>query len=293
MLWLLLAGTACHALAAPAGHEAGRVLAQFEAAWLPASPFSENPNLLVKKAVVNAEADAGSHQIDDSQSDWYERYRVQKGAPDPVTMTLNTDPEPNLEGDGFEPLYNGKDLTGWRSMGGKCEFSARGGQIVGVCVPGSPSTYLCTERNDYKDFLFTCRMKWEVDGNSGVMFRSVEKPSKRWGTTAVGPQAEMEGFEKGRGWSGGIYGQGYSGFLYPLWLEQHTDARAALKEGDWNRLTILAEGPVVKTWINGVPVAHWTDTKGFSEGFFGLQIHSGKQGTVVWEDLRVKRLPGE
>ncbi|QDT69114.1 hypothetical protein MalM25_20420 [Planctomycetes bacterium MalM25] len=288
MLWLLLVGTTAASLSpAPVGDAAVRdgVSREVEAIAAPPKTWPVNKTLDESDTAI-----ASGNRLDASQESWIKHYQKQPGAPDPAQMLLNEDPEPALDGEGFEPLFNGTDLSGWTPIGGDCTFEARGGQVVGVCVPGSPSTYLCTERKDYKDFVFTCRMRWEADGNSGVMIRSVEKPDKKAGTTAVGPQAEMEGFEKGRGWSGGIYGQGCGGFLYPLWLEQHAAAREALKEGEWNRLTIHAEGPVVKTWVNGVPVAHWVDTKGFAEGFFGLQIHAGRQGTVVWDDLRVKEL---
>jgi len=56
-------------------------------------------------------------------------------------------------------------------------------------------------------------------------------------------------------------------------------------------LTISAQGNVVKTWINGVPVAHWVDNGQYPEGFFGLQIHKGNKGQVVWKNIRVKELP--
>ena len=63
-----------------------------------------------------------------------------------------------------------------------------------------------------------------------------------------------------------------------------------MRRGDWNRITILAEGTKVKTWVNGVPAAHWTDEGDYPRGFFGLQIHSSSKGTVLWKDIRVKRL---
>ena len=107
----------------------------------------------------------------------------------------------------------------------------------------------------------------------------------------MGPQFEMEGMEKGRGWSGGIYGQSCGGYFYPLWLDAHKKARGALKEDQWNRVTISAKGKVVKTWINGIPASHWVNESGkFEKGFFSLQIHKGDQGTVHFRGLRVKEL---
>ena len=78
--------------------------------------------------------------------------------------------------------------------------------------------------------------------------------------------------------------------FYPLWLKVHKDVRAALKRADWNRVTIKAEGNVVKTWVNGVPAAHWVDDGTYAKGFFGLQIHKGSRGTVLWKNVRVKEV---
>jgi hypothetical protein len=98
----------------------------------------------------------------------------------------------------------------------------------------------------------------------------------------------MEGITGDRYWSGGIYGQSCGGYFYPIWLKEHKKARAALDREGWNRLTISAQGNVVKTWINGVPVAHWIDDGSYPKGFFGLQIHKGSKGKVLWKNIRVK-----
>jgi hypothetical protein len=226
--------------------------------------------------------------IDPAQSAWYEKYKKQENAPQPSEMLLNTDAEPDLR-EGFADLFNGDELSGWTSYGGNCKFEAKNGMIVGTVVPDSPSTYLSTEKSDFTDFIFTCEMKWEVDGNSGVMFRAQTKPAKN-GVTVFGPQAEMEGITGDRYWNGGIYGQSCGGYFYPVWLKEHREARAALDRAGWNRLTISAKGNVVKTWVNGVPVAHWIDDGTYAKGFFGLQIHKGKQGKVLWRGIRVKEL---
>ena len=226
--------------------------------------------------------------IDPAQSDWYKRYKTQENVPKPGAMLLNEDKEPELS-DGFVDLFNGKDLTGWVSKGGNAKFEVRDGAILGTVVPDTPSTYLCTERSDYADFIFTCELKWEVDLNSGVMFRG---DSKKKGKVedVFGPQAEMEGTSGDRQWSGGVYGQSCGGYFYPLWLKEHKDARSALEPEGWNRVTISAKGNVVKTWVNGVPAAHWIDDGSYSKGFFGLQVHKAKKGQVLFRNIRVKEL---
>ncbi|MCA9138866.1 MAG: DUF1080 domain-containing protein, partial [Planctomycetales bacterium] len=169
--------------------------------------------LLIITAVVlcgvssDRQVDAG--EVDPAQAAWHKKYKDQQNIPAPDKMLLNTDKEPDLS-EGFRDLFNGKDLTGWTPKGGSCKFEAVDGMIVGTVVAGSPSTYLSTENADFTDFVFTCQMKWEVDGNSGVMFRAQTKPGKG-GETVFGPQAEMEGITGDRYWNGGIYGQSCGG----------------------------------------------------------------------------------
>lgn len=250
---------------------------------------------------------ATAGEIDPSQQAWYEKYKTQPNAPDPATMVLNVDPEPDLT-EGFVNLFNGRDLNGWTALGGTCTFAADGDEVVGTTVPGSESTYLCTDDDTWADFVLTCEMFWEVDGNSGVMFRARTRP--RGGAQessdgaagpaprpedldVYGPQVEMEGFDgfaKGRGWSGAAYGQSCGGYWYPLWLEEHAAARAALKRGEWNRMTLHARGNVVRTWVNGVPAAYWVDDGSYPRGRLGLQVHKGPRGVIRWRSVKAKRL---
>lgn len=231
---------------------------------------------------------AAAGELDPQQEDWIKKYETQENAPKPEEMLLNTDAEPELS-EGFTALFNGKDLTGWVSKGGDCRFEVKEGAIVGTCVPGTDSTYLCTEKEDYTNFIFTCEVAWEVDGNSGIQIRSKTKSDDS--NSVFGPQIEMEGKGKGnRNWSGGVYCQSCGGFFYPLWLKEHQAARAALDPDGWNRVTVSAKGSVIKTWINGVPVAHWVDDGTYASGFFALQIHSGKAGTILFRNIKVKEL---
>lgn len=202
---------------------------------------------------------------------------------------INTDPEPDLQATGFVSLFDGKTLGGWVSRQGTMTFEAIDGEIVGTCSKG-PSTFLCTEK-DYTDFVFTCEFKWEVDGNSGVQVRSRTRKGKN-GEIVFGPQVEMEDLaKKGRGWSGGIYGQACGGWFYPLKSPEHRPLKNIIDRSGWNRLTVKVQGNVFKTWINGKPAAHWVDEKDeYPKGFIGLQVHGGKQGTIHWRHLRIKEL---
>lgn len=232
---------------------------------------------------------ADAPKISESQAKWVKHYQKQD-VPKAEEMLINTDPEPDLTTDGFVSLYNGEDLSGWTPLGGDCKFEAKGDTIVGTCVKGSPSTYLSTTKTDYTDFIFTAELKWEVDGNTGFMVRGQSKPGKDDKVTVFGPQVEMEGFSKtDRGWSGGIYQQSAGGWAYPLWLDAHAEVRKALKKDDFNRITVHVQGDTIKTWLNGLPAAHWK-TSEYESGFFSIQVHAGRKGTVLVRNLKVKEL---
>lgn len=226
--------------------------------------------------------------IADTQSEWYQKYRKQKNVPEPSKMLLNLAKEPDLK-KGFVSLFNGKNLDGWNAKGGKALFEVKGGMIVGTAVPGTPSTYLCSDKVDFQDFVFTCDLKWGENLNSGVMFRASNR-MKGDHVEVFGPQVEMEGVIGDRRWSGGVYGQSCGGYFYPLWLEEHKAVRAAINRQGWNRITIEAKGNVVKTWLNGVPAAHWVGDATYSSGFFGLQVHKAKSGKVFFRNVRVQEL---
>ncbi|RED47804.1 3-keto-disaccharide hydrolase [Seonamhaeicola aphaedonensis] len=202
---------------------------------------------------------------------------------------LNTDKEPKLKSKKFKSLFDGETLNGWSPKQGTMKFEVVNGDIVGTCSAG-PSTFLCTDKT-YTDFIFTCEMKWEVDGNSGVQIRSrIRKDPDR--NTVIGPQAEMEDLaKKGRGWSGGIYGQNCGGWFYPLKAPEHRLLKNAIDRSGWNRLTIKVVGNVFKTWVNGIPAAHWIDEENeYPTGFIGLQVHGGKQGIIHWRNLKIREL---
>ncbi len=240
-------------------------------------------------------------ELDPAQQKWYEKYKVQLNAPDPAAMQLNTDPEPDLTQEGMVNLFNGRDLAGWTVYSGNGLFEVQGEEVVGRSRASTRDSFLCTDDDTWSDLLLTCETFWEVDGNTGIMFRARTRPHEGAGENPApqdlvvyGPQIEMEGFDgfaKGRGWSGAAYGEGCGGYFYPLWLKEHAAARAALKRGEWNRMTLLARGNVVRTWINGVPAAHWIGDGSFPSGRLGLQLKGKGRGTIRWRHFKVKRLP--
>jgi hypothetical protein len=165
----------------------------------------------------------------------------------------------------WEPLFNGKDLTGWRQVAGSAPYTVRDGAIVGTTVAGSPNSFLATEKT-YGDFIFEGEILQEVGpSNSGIQFRSTTRPAGG----VHGYQVEID--PSPRAWTGGIYDEARRGWLYPVDLNPR--AHAAYQFGRWNLIRIEAIGPSIRTWVNGIPVAHVIDDL-VPQGFFALQVHS-------------------
>jgi hypothetical protein len=176
------------------------------------------------------------------------------------------------------PIFNGKDLTGWKIHGTEKWYVNDAGELVCESGPDKECGYLATEKK-YKNFELTLEFKQESDGNSGVFFRSSLD-----GTKISGWQAEVA--PPGNN-TGGIYESYGRGWL----IQPSAEAQKALKYGEWNTMKIRAAGDEVTTWLNGQQMITLKDEKiGQAEGVIALQIHSGGGIKVRWRNIRIKEL---
>jgi len=187
--------------------------------------------------------------------------------------------------DGWTALFDGKTLAGWTSRNGSADYAVVDGTIVGTTTVGSPNSFLCTDRF-YGDFELEFDVKLLDDQlNSGVQIRSHSIPAHEDGCVH-GYQVEVAT----NGDAGFVYDEARRG-----WLSADRDdpaSRAAFRSGEWNRYRVICFGPEIRTWINGVPVAHVVDHWSPS-GFIGLQVHSAAgdpKWRVAWRDLRIREL---
>ncbi|MDL2213632.1 DUF1080 domain-containing protein [Bacteroides sp. OttesenSCG-928-J23] len=185
----------------------------------------------------------------------------------------------------WEPLFNGKNLKGWKKVNGKAQYLVKDGAIVGISRLNTPNTFLATAK-DYSDFILEYDFKVEGMLNSGVQVRSQSLKSYKDGRVH-GYQIEID--PAPRAWTGGIYDEARRGWLYPL--TQNPSARTAFKAGEWNKVRVEAIGNSIRTWVNGVACANvWDDMT--PKGFIALQVHSINKleevgQTISWKDIRI------
>ena len=183
------------------------------------------------------------------------------------------------------PIFDGKTLTGWKTLGGGADYKVIDGAIVGSSRPGVPNSFLVTEKN-YGDFILELDVRQDVGPtNSGVQFRSLSTPEFENGRVH-GYQTDIDPSE--RQWSGGIYEEAQRGWFYTG--EMNPPGKALYKFAQWNHYRIEAIGPRLRVWINGAPAADVIDA-GKPSGFIGLQVHSIEKPedagrTTTWKNLR-------
>ena len=184
-------------------------------------------------------------------------------------------------------LFDGKTLNGWNKKGGTATYEIKNDEIIGTCVDQSPNTFLCTDKM-YGDFILEVELLVEGTLNSGLQIRSNSKTNYRNGQVH-GPQIEVD--PSARAWSGGIYDEGRREWLYIPNI--NPAGKQAFHPGQWNQYHIEAIGKEIRTWINGVPVAHLIDSLP-ETGFIALQVHAPRAGgddvgkTIRWRNIRIK-----
>jgi hypothetical protein len=187
----------------------------------------------------------------------------------------------------WEPLFNGKDLSGWKQVNGKAPYVVVDGAIVGTAIAEQPpvNSFLATEKT-FGDFILEMEVKQEGLSNGGIQFRSATRdgPTGR----VFGYQFEIDPSE--RAWTGGIYDEARRGWLYPGTL--NPAGQKAYKYGQWNKVRIEAIGNSLRTWVNDQPVAHVVDNMN-ARGFIALQVHGIQNPNQVgfktsWRNIQIQ-----
>ena len=204
--------------------------------------------------------------------------------------------------EGFTPIFNGKDLSGWHVSktnhhGTTPDYRVVHGMIVGTQSPIDRGGILLTDRR-YRNFEVYMEVKPDWGNDSGLFLRANEAGQTYQVTLDYLPGGGM----------GGIYGErleGVTGAGAPMpegWAPPRLAWTDVWKREGWNSIHARIEGtvPHIKVWINGALVRDWKDTEnhladGATDGMIAIQIHGGARwlpgGFWRWRNIAVKELP--
>jgi hypothetical protein len=191
------------------------------------------------------------------------------------------------DGEGFQSVFNGKDLQGW--AGPIDNYEVKDGALV--CKPGQGGTIYTKE--EYEDFVVRLEFKLPRGGNNGLAIRY---PGK--GDTAYVGMCELQvlddNYDKVRG---AIDPRQAHGSAYGMVAAARGYQRPI---GEWNYQEVTVVGSKIKVELNGTVIldcdlSKVTDFMGGTKhpgkdrtsGYFGFAGHSDP---VMFRNIAIKRL---
>lgn len=176
--------------------------------------------------------------------------------------------------DGWVSLFNGKDLTGWKTPEPNPFWKVVDGVLTGENDEAKKGSMLYTAES-YADFELEADCRWNGEIDSGFMVRQKELQVQ------IGVSRSLKK---------DMTGSFYVG-KYPE-ESQAKEAGKLVKPGDWNTFKLAVKGDTVTVWINGTQASQFKDTEGkyAAPGPVGLQIHGGLAMKVEFKNLRVRKM---
>ena len=174
-----------------------------------------------------------------------------------------------LDADEWTPIFNGRDTAGWTPLSGQGDATVSDGALQ---LSGGESFSLRTEES-YDDFVFETWVKADTQG--GILFRNPGEDAADGYRVDVDPTDGMM--------TGSLYNIASENYLVDTSGEDVS--QMAFHPDQWNYLRILADGEVIRVWVNGITTA-WLTDDAHSSGYLGLQ-HLGGDGSIEFREMSV------
>ena len=195
-----------------------------------------------------------------------------------VTSVLAADPQPWI------PLFNGKDLEGWKANENPATFSVKDGELV---VKGDRAHLFYTGKGaaEFKNFELKVEVMTKAKANSGVYIHTAFQVS---GWPSKGYESQVNNSHTDPKRTAGVYG-----------IKDNFEAPA--KDDEWFTMLITVKGSSIVTKVNDKVISEWTEPEGWTPpgNFAGRKLSSGTvaiQGhdpgsEVHYRKIELKPLP--
>ncbi len=180
----------------------------------------------------------------------------------------------------FQPLFNGRDLSGWEGVTADASTSWKVEDGMIVCT-GRPGTWLRSKRQ-YADFNLRFEYRLLPGGNSGIYVRVPLDGAHR-----AGGGAEVQILDDDDERYRKIAPGQFCGSVYKIAPAREHVSRPP---GEWNTMEINCCGTSYRVTHNGVVVVDASSAefpelgRRFRKGYLGLQNHSEE---VWFRNLRI------
>lgn len=169
--------------------------------------------------------------------------KVEDAAPNALTA--------QEQAEGWKLLFNGRDLTGWRTYDGgspTSSWTVRDGTLMLTASSGKMSGADLVTVDSYGAFELTLDWKVERGGNSGVMYLAQKAAQTKY---IYETGLEMQILDDA-GHSDGKIPSHRAGALYDITVPPRGVARPA---GSWNHARLRVEAGHIRQWLNGTLTA--------------------------------------
>lgn len=180
----------------------------------------------------------------------------------------------------FTPLFNGKDLTHFKSEGAAAFWRVENGVLIGENDAALKGHYLWTQK-EYGDFIIEFDVRWKSTSDRGVdTGLEMRKPRLQ---LQLGVSGSLRVDMTGSFYTGGKPAYPEAG--------QAKNAKQLMKpEGEWNTIRIQAKGTTFTCWINGVKASEYSDPKFSGAAPLGLQIHPNVAMKAEFRNVKIAEL---
>ena|SRR5438445_4231774 len=180
--------------------------------------------------------------------------------------------------EGFHPLFNGEDLTGWklRRPDGRASWSVKDGLLINTVNPGEHGTDLVTGR---KFWNFTVRYDYKIPkgSNSGFYLRGRHEIQI------------LDDYDTGKPTPGG------NGAIYNF---KAPDKFVSKPVGEWNTVEASIAGEKISVTLNGVKIHDKVACDRATGSEIDNQVNQpgpiflqGDHGSVTFRNIRIRELP--
>ena len=179
------------------------------------------------------------------------------------------------QGDSWTPLFNGKDLTGWKHVG-PGEMTVEDGLIrthggMGLLYWTGGKLGNCALRVVF-------RMR-DPNDNSGVFIRIPVEPREEWMPVHYGYEVQIDN----RPEASDEDEYHMTGSLYSLTKPL---AKPGKPGPEWNTMVITLDGPHTVVELNGVKVTDYTEGQPVPARKFDFEPHRGPRPNEGWFGLQ-------
>ncbi|MGB2092189.1 MAG: PVC-type heme-binding CxxCH protein [Akkermansiaceae bacterium] len=206
------------------------------------------------------------------------------------TLLIFTMPQAQAQPGKQVALFDGKTLNGW-DYDPKVWRVQDGAITAGSHEQKFPRNSFIATQKTFANFDLSLKIKCSGDPKTGLINSGIQIRSKR---LKDDPASSVKGYQVdcGQGWFGKIYDEHRRGLIFPKPLNAG-ELAAKVDTYGWNEYRILAEGPRIQVWINGVNVSDYTekDANIPLNGIIAPQIHSGGKVMVQVKDITIRELP--